>query len=169
MPVWHSNKNCERTAPRHLFGLNKKKTKHKCSFTLTRIWNFFHIQCPTVFVTCLHLPEHGRTSIGNNHGTRDSNDLRLQPFARCSSLLNLARITLPTNTCSPTQRSGGTNFILSQKSRRMSSRCWTSRCVFIANFLTLLIEKVLFGWCGCQLFWVHGSWVHEIFWSPSHG
>ena len=81
-------------------------------------------------------------------------------------LLNFARIFLPINTLSPTRRSGGTNFILSAKSRRMSSRCWTSTC-FHSQFLNLFIEKVLFGWCGCQLFWIHGGWVREISWSPS--
>ena len=33
----------------------------------------------------------------------------------------------------------------------------------------LLIEKILFGWCRGQLFWIHGSWVHEISSSPLHG
>ena len=51
----------------------------------------------------------------------------------------------------------------------MSSRCWTSKCVFIVNFWISLLSKSVFGWCRCQLFWIHGSWVHEISWSPSHG
>ena len=38
-----------------------------------------------------------------------------------------------------------------------------------SQFLKIFIEKVLFCWRGCQLFWIHGSWVEEISWSPSHG
>ena len=28
----------------------------------------------------------------------------------------------------------------------------------------LLVESVLFGWCRCQLFWIHESQVNEISW-----
>ena len=38
-----------------------------------------------------------------------------------------------------------------------------------SQLLNLLIEKVLFGWCRGQLFWIHGSWVHRISSSPLHG
>ena len=38
-----------------------------------------------------------------------------------------------------------------------------------SQLLNFFIKKVLFGVCGCQLFWIHGSWVHEISWSPFHG
>ena len=37
------------------------------------------------------------------------------------------------------------------------------------NFLKFLIEKILIGWCGCQLLWIHESWVQEISWLASHG
>ena len=51
--------------------------------------------CPKVFlVTCIYL-KNGRTCTDNNHGTFDSKNFNLQPFARCPSLLNFARIFLP--------------------------------------------------------------------------
>ena len=54
--------------------------------------------------------------------------------------------------------SGGTNFIRSAGSRRMSSRCWTSKCVFIANFwISSLRRSCLVGvdvsFCGFMEAW----------------
>ena len=84
-------------------------------------------------------------------------------------LLNFARIFLPIKHLFSYSLIGRTNFIPSARSRRMSSRCCTSKCFFLTSFLNFLIEEVLFGWCRCQLFRIHGSWVYEISWSPAHG
>ena len=70
--------------------------------------------------------KNGGTSIDNNHGSLDSNNLYLQPFSRFSSSLNFCGSSCQKNICSPTRRSGGTNFILSARFRRIS-RCWISR------------------------------------------
>ena len=62
------------------------------------------------------------------------------------------------------EESGGVDFIRSVRSRRnfeMSPRGQL--------FLELFIDEVLLGWRGCQLFWIRGSWVHEISLSSSHG
>ena len=34
---------------------------------------------------------------------------------------------------------------------------------------TQTTEEVLLGWRGCHLLWIHGRWVQEVCWSPSHG
>ena len=76
--------------------------------------------------------KNGRTSPDNHHGTLDSNNFHFQPPSRFSSLLYFTQDFLPVKkTLSPSRRSGGTNFIRSARSRRLSSRCWISRCVCI--------------------------------------
>ena len=35
----------------------RRKPQHRCSCSLTRIWKFFQIQCPKVFLVCLYLLE----------------------------------------------------------------------------------------------------------------
>ena len=37
------------------------------------------------------------------------------------------------------------------------------------QFLNFFIEKILLGWCGCWMLWIHGTWVQKISWSSSHG
>ena len=37
------------------------------------------------------------------------------------------------------------------------------------QFMNFFVEKILLAWCGCQLLWIHGSWVQEISSSSSHG
>ena len=165
---WHSNENCQRTAPRHLLDL-PRKPQHRWSCPLTRIWKFFqNPPCPKVFLVCLHLPEKmDAPALITTIGAFDSKNLHLQPSSRLPSFAEFCSDLLASKThVLLYEWSGGTNFILSAKSRRMSSRCWTSMC-FHSQFLNLFIEKVLFGWCGCQLFWIHGGWVREISWSPS--
>ena len=161
---WHSSKKCPKTAPNHPFDLQKRST---CP--LTRMRKFFQIQSPQVFLVCLRLPEKGRTSTDNRHGAFDSNAFHLQPFTRIASLLNFGRIFFPVkhtfshlkvvrNKVHPFSKISASVFSLLDF--KMSLR---------GQLLNLFIEEVLVGWRGCQLLRIHGSWVQEISWSPSHG
>ena len=126
------NMNCQTTV--HICLTFARKPQYRCPCALTRIRRFFQIHSVQKSSDFAHIYlKNGRANTDNCCGTFDSNNLHLQPFSRFSPLLNFTRVVLPVTTLSPTRRSGGTNFIRSARSRRISSRCWISRCVCTAG------------------------------------
>ena len=101
-----------------------------------------------------------RASANNCHRALDRNNFNLQPFSRFASLLDFARILLPVRhifSCSKVRRNKLHTFskiladVISLLYFKMSLH---------SQFLDFFIEKILLGWRGCQLLWIHGSWVH---------
>ena len=129
------NMNCLRTVPKHLLDLREKAAIQVLLRAHTNPEILPDPQCPKVSCDFVHsYLKNGPASTDNCYGTFDSNNLHLQPFSRFSPLLNFTQELLLVKTLSPTPKSGGTNFIRSARSRRISSRCWISRCVCTASF-----------------------------------
>ena len=102
--------------------------QNTCSCSLTRVRKFFQIHNIQESLQFTHIClKNGRTSTDDCHGDLDSNDFNFQPFSRFPFLLDFARIFWPMKHLSPARRPGGTNFIRSARSRRISFYCWTSR------------------------------------------
>ena len=125
---WRSNKSCQRTALPDMKLTITREPQHRCSCSLTRVWMFFQInsvqRSPQLAHVCLR---YGRTGIDNCHGALDSNDFQISTICRIFVAGSCSDLLASLNTCSPARRSGGTNFFRSARSRRMSSRCCTSR------------------------------------------
>ena len=64
----------------------------------------------------------------------DSKNFNPQPSSRLPSLLNFARIFLPIKYTFSYSKIRRNKLLHAARSRRISSRCWTSRRVFKANF-----------------------------------
>ena len=93
---WRSNKNCLKTFPRHLLVLRKRAVPHRCSCSLTRVWEFFQIHSIWRFHQFAELClKESRASTNYCHGACDRNNVNLQPFARFPSLVHLTQIIFP--------------------------------------------------------------------------
>ena len=161
---WRSKKSCQRTAPRHLFDLHKKATAQVLLLAHASLEVLPNPQCPPVSLACRCL-KNSRTGTDNCHGALDSDDFHLQPFHQISVLAGFCSDLLASKTHgSPARRSGGTNFIRSARSRRDVFSLLYFKMSLHSQFFDLFIEEVLLGWRGCQLLWIHGSWVQEISW-----
>ena len=141
----------------------KRKPQRRCSLRSRESGSSSRCTMPLVFFVCLYLHEQW-----THNGVFDSKNVHLQPSSRPQSLLNFIRIILPVKRIFlPLEdREEQTSFL-----RQDLGECLLSvglQDVFSPPPVEFLIEKAcLVG--GGQLFWIHGSWVYEISWSPSHG
>ena len=94
-----------------------------------------------------------RTTVGPLTGRIST----FQPSSRLPPLLNFARIFLPIKYTFSYSKIGRNKLHPFSKISVDVLSLLDFKVCLQSQLLNFFITKVLFGWCGCQLFWIHGS------------